>query len=216
MKKIQFIQLSIVLILSLAIIQPSSAQMRTQVHLGLNGTTLTGRADSDFSATAKFTGGVGLFFLLSERLFVQGEVNYVVKGASIDGEILFNDGFFKVRSSVQYFEFPLLFGVQFGDHSFRPRLFAGPYLASKITAKITRVSQSGGPSFSSTDDSIVDWDYGVAAGVAIHFPLSGEEFAVGLRGSVGLAEVTKATEDVENFNQSLHNRTGGIYAAVIF
>ena len=202
---------------SLLITPVSTAQMKTQIHLGLNQTTFSGESNSDFSAALKFSAGVGLGFAISGGVFIQPEVVYSVKGASVEGEDRFPEveGGVRARVTITYLEFPLLLGYQFGGVSMRPRIYAGPYLAYKLKARITFEAQAGGPMFTETDDSVVDWDSGIVLGAAMHFPFGDEEFAIGARASFGLAEVTQSTNG-EELEQSLSNRSAGIYAAILF
>lgn len=204
---------------SLLITPVSTAQMKTQIHLGLNQTTFSGESNSDFSAATRFSGGAGVAFTVSGGLFIQPEVVYTVQGASAKGSIsvvgVEADVPVLARFTITYLEFPLLLGYRFGGVSMRPRIYAGPYLAYKLKARITFEAQAGGPMFTETDDSVVDWDSGIILGAAIHFPFGDEEFAIGARASFGLAEVTQSTNG-EELEQSLSNRSAGIYAAILF
>jgi len=211
MNKRHFPSFSAVILFALLITHPSTAQKRTQVHLGLNRTTFSGESNSDFSAATRFSAGIGLGFAISGGFFVQPEVVYAVKGASAINE----DISVQARFTITYFEFPLLLGYQFAGESIRPRLYAGPYLGRKLKAELTFQSLEGGPTFSETDESVVEWDYGIVLGGAIHFSLIDEELAIGARASLGLAEVTQATEGVV-LDQSLSNQSVGIYAAILF
>ncbi len=199
--------------------EASTAQLRTTVHIGLYGTMFGGNSTSDFSPAARFSGGLGLTFEITDVLFIQPEIVYAVKGASVEADIQFEDGADPVpvsaRFSLSYFDFPVFLGYQFEGDSFRPRIFAGPYLGYKVNAKVSYQSQEGGPSFTETDDSVVTWDHGVAAGAALHFYFGDEEIAFGVRGSFGLTDVSESTEDQE-LTSSLRNRTFGLYAGIMF
>jgi Outer membrane protein beta-barrel domain len=193
--------------------------MQTQVHLGLNQTTFSGESNSDFSAASRFSAGVGIGFSFAGGFFVQPELVYAAKGASAEGLVSFpeieNDVPVLARFTITYLEFPLLLGYQFGGESIRPRIYAGPYFAYRLKAKVTFESKEGGPAFTETDDSVVTWDTGFVLGAALHFPFGEEEIAVGARGSIGLSEITQPTDGVE-LNQSLSNRSIGIYVAILF
>ena len=69
--------------------------------------------------------------------------------------------------------------------------------------------------FYATGDCVVGCDRGMILVAAMHFPFGDEEFAIGARASFGLAEVTQSTNG-EELEQSLSNRSAGIYAAILF
>ncbi len=219
MNRRHYIGLATALLFSLLTTYLSAAQMQTQILLGLNRTTLTGESDSDFSPATRFSASIGLGFALSGGFFIQPEVTYSVKGASVEGLVDFPETEEPVpvlaRSTITYFEFPLLLGYNFGGESIRPRIFAGPYLARKLNSKINYEASEGGPSFTDTDESVVNWDHGFILGAAVHFPLGEEEFAFGVRASIGLADLTEAIEG-EELNQSLSNQSIGLYGAILF
>lgn len=161
------------------------------LHVGVTATTFSGDSNTDFGYRASFGAGVSFGIPVTTNLLLQPEIRYAAKGGRSDsGTIEGYDGELRIKSTVAYLEIPVLLVYRFDrGRTMQPRIFAGPYVGRRLDATIEWEPVSGGPRQSDSDDSVVEYDYGVVGGAGLEFDVAGEAVLVGARTAIGLSDV---------------------------
>lgn len=171
---------------------------------GLNLANVSGD-DADFLGTSPsnsmgFTAGAFLVYNFNENLGIRPEVHYSQKGAK------WEEGGDKITAKLVYVDVPIL--VQFAiptEGGFKPILFAGPYVAFNMSAKVVYDIEG----FDMDDEDIKDdtksMDYGVlfGAGVVIN-----DMFEITARYGMGLTSVDDSEEDMDLKNKIIQFTAG--------
>lgn len=221
MNKIPFFKPAVVLLFLglFSTNQLAHAQMRGMIKAGINGSTLRGNSETDYSSIMRFSGGVGFSFGIGNGFRIQPEFLYVVKGAQaeralevagVDDKVLIDATF-----DLTYLEVPILLVYQFRSRGVRPQIFAGPTLAIKLDAQVKFRAVAGGPEFRETDDSVESRDIGLTIGAGIEMDVGSERISFGLRSSLGFSNARKTNPDSPD-NPPLYNTSLGLFAAIIF
>ena len=192
---------------------PLTAQsMEPGLLLSFNTTTFSGEANTDFDYRTSFGGGVSLAFTFPNGLAIQPELRYVVKGATSDSAIVNNSEVpLRVKSTISYLEIPVLLVYTFDLRGpVKPRIFAGPYFASKLEASIEWEPRGGGLRQRNADGSVESIDLGFVAGGAVEFNIAGERTVLGVRGMFGRSDVRGRPD------APLRNTGAEIFAALVF
>lgn len=169
----------------------SAQDMEPGLIIAFNTTTFSGDAATEFNFRTSFGGGVSLAFVFPNGLSIQPEIRYIVKGAKSDSAIVTGEDLpLRVKSTISYLEIPVLavYSFDFGA-SVKPRVFAGPYFASKLESSIEWQSTRGGLTQSETDQSVESIDLGFVLGGGLEFEVAGERVVLGARGTFGRSDV---------------------------
>lgn len=200
MKKFNLILLG--LILSAAV---ASAQ---NISLGLRGgLTLTKFQYEDKGVDTKnllgFNGGAFMTYSANRAIAFTLEMNYAGKGAKFDG------GPVKDPSTrLSYFEVPAYLNFFLGGEKLRPKLFAGGYYGSLLTAKTKRYTVSGSEKLVDIKDATNKSDFGALFGAGLHYRITGENWLIfDVRYNLGLANVSKV-KDVSQKNRGFSFNVG--------
>lgn len=200
-----------VLLLCLAALQPAFAQNLTaEIKLGVAGSTLTGETE-DFTTVASQTswgGGAAVGYDVGNGVVLKSELMYLIKGAEGTSQL---DGIpIRFELDIVYVEVPLLASYRIDrGQRWAPKVFGGPYLGYKGSARIRYQALTGGPQFDEEDQTVESWDYGLTAGVGVEYQLGSERLALELRGAQGLAN-TRMREP------ALHNRSLVLTLGIVF
>ena len=187
---------------------------------GLSSATLSvdedGGDESDTDRRNAFAGGAFLTFGLSPQLGLRTELLYAMKGAKLSGQ----DGSGDDESgSIQldYVEVPILLQFQPAvAGGVRPRLYAGPALAFKARCKLEvgsgefQVSSDCDALDGDEENLITGFDVGGMVGGELAFGSAGPTFAIGVRYTHGLANVSDVS------GTTLRNRALGVYGSIEF
>lgn len=190
---------SLALALSLFAARPVAAQYTGAIKVGGTVTNLSGDTNTPLDPRAGLAAGVSIGYDFGNGFLFQPEILYVRKGAytntfieSFDGEMITRIPV-RARFDLSYLEVPLLAVYRFEGRNLEPRLFAGPYLAYKLNARVDiRPLEGGGPSQSDQDDSAQDFDYGGIVGIGTDFFVSGERLSIEARAVFGQGNVREA------------------------
>jgi hypothetical protein len=181
----------------------------------VNGSTLRGQSESNFSPIARLSGGAGVIMDLGTHFQFQPGILYVVKGADVEGDPFRNDTIVDATFDLTYLEIPLLLAYQFRSSRFRPRIFAGPSIAIKLDSQIRFRAASGGPTQTQEDETVEDRDIGVVFGVGFETDIGSETLLVGLQSSIGFSNARKDNPERPD-NPPLYNTSIGLFAAIVF
>ncbi len=165
--------------------------MEPGLIIAFNTTTFSGDAATEFDYRTSFGGGVSLAFTFPNGFSIQPELRYIVKGAKSDSAIVTGQEVpLRVKSTISYLEIPVLAVYSFDvGASVKPRVFAGPYFASKLESSIEWQSTQGGLTQSEPDQSVESIDLGFVLGGGVEFEVAGERVVVGARGTFGRSDV---------------------------
>jgi len=208
---------SIILLLALLFTgQQATAQIQAIIKVGINGSSLRGNTESDFSPIVRFAGGAGISFELRNGFYLQPEVLYIVKGSRIEGRIPISDISPPdsvdaiATSDLTYLEIPILLVYKFRSAKLHPHLFVGPSFSFKMDAQLRTRAAEGGIEFTEEDDSVENRDIGIVFGAGIEFDVGTETVVIDLRSTIGLTNVQKT--DI----RAKYNTSVGLYAAIVF
>ena len=184
---------------SLLTVRPVAAQYIGAIKIGGTVTNFSGETNTSTDPRAGLTAGVGLGYDFGNGFLFQPEILYVRKGAyantfveSISNDMIVQTPV-RARFDLTYLEVPLLAVYRFEGRRLEPRLFAGPYGAYKLNARVTfRPLDSDGPSQSDEDDSAESFDYGGIVGAGADFFLSGQRLSIDARAVFGQGNVRQA------------------------
>jgi hypothetical protein len=199
------------LLLCLVLVRPGAAQdLMAEIKLGVAGSTLIGETE-DFTTVESQTswgGGAALGYDAGNGFILKSELMYLIKGAEGTSQI---DGIpIHFELDIVYVEVPLLVAYRIDrGHRWSPKVFAGPYLGYKGSARIRYQALTGGPTFDEEDQTVESWDYGLTAGAGLEYLLGSERLSLELRGAQGLANARMR-------EPALHNRSFVLALGIVF
>lgn len=171
---------------------------------GVNFSKLRGDVDEvDFKTGTGFSGGFLVRMPVSDTFAVEPEILYTSRSSDLDlGVEELNVGF-----KADYIEIPVLLAFRFGSgDGFRPKIFFGPSVAFRLSAKAK--ASAGG---SSADEDIKDLTNGTDFGLVGGFGGDIGSFSVDLRYTYGLTQFADESDAAD-----LKWSQFGIYAGFIF
>ena len=193
MKK-YFIPLAVLMVILFSI--PLMGQTWIGATGGFNLTNLAGvstEEGEDLKTRTCFSAGGVLSIVLSEMFAVQFEPAYVQKGNKVEFD---GEEFGTIK--VDYFEFPILLKVSFGEFNvFRPYILAGPYIGSLLSSELDPKEGDSEDLKDETKDS----DAGLNFGAGLSIPLGSSELFVEALYGLGLTNISE-----EEDGDSIKNR----------
>ena len=190
-------RLFIVAVMILALTASASAQSTNTLGLkaGLNMFKWYGDDVEGIDYLTSFAFGAYFNHGFSEVLSIQPELYYSTKGLS-ESEIL------TIELKESYLEIPVLLKVNFAmeGKNWSPNLFAGPYIAFLMSAKLEDID---------VKDELAGTDFGLVVGGGFDFGLSegAQTLSLDVRYSMGFTKVDEAVE-AEVFNKGFQFLVG--------
>ncbi len=190
-------RLFIVAVMILALTASASAQSTNTLGLkaGLNMFKWYGDDVEGIDYLTSFAFGAYFNHGFSEVLSIQPELYYSTKGLS-ESEIL------TIELKESYLEIPVLLKVNFAmeGKNWSPNLFAGPYIAFLMSAKLEDID---------VKDELAGTDFGLVVGGGFDFGLSegAQTLSLDVRYSMGFTKVDEAGE-AEVFNNGFQFLVG--------
>ncbi|NNF04330.1 MAG: PorT family protein [Rhodothermales bacterium] len=203
------------LVAALAGVRTADAQWQASLRMGVTGSTLTGDTDSDFSAVTRLSGGAALSYVYASGFAIEPGLNYVVKGANVDGEIQGLPGAggavpVEATFELAYLEVPVFLSYVFERRgSIHPKIFGGPIVAFNLDSQVTYRAKAGGPEFSDSDDSVENRDLAFGAGLGVEWEIGGERLLLGVQSTFGLSNARTA-------EPPLYNRSLSFFTGIVF
>lgn len=152
-----------------------------------------------FESKMGFCAGGFITFKVANIVAIQPEVLYTQKGNKWEEE--FNGETWKVTFNLNYLEIPVLLKVIMPIQGMiKPHLFAGPYFAYNLTAKV-KEEYNGQSDEEDIDEYFKDTDFGTVFGGGIDFGLPVGKIVFDARYSLGLTSIDEpddGTADVKN------------------
>ncbi len=164
---------------------------------GLNVANVT-----DLNAEARFgiSAGVVGKLPLTDKIFIQPELNYDQQGAVEKGSFLGED--FQVRYKLNYINLPVMFKYYVEGGFF---LQAGPQLGYLIKNDMNIEGESSGISFDLDDTKKFDFSLGLGAGYQYG------NYFVDARYKFGLVNVYEIDNSEDNFQNRVFQLSFGVY-----
>ncbi len=163
---------------------------------GLNFSNFGGDDAGTWDSRSGFSFGGFLNSSFSEMFYIQPELLYTTKGASTTSTFETGD---RVTRSLKfsYFEIPILgkLVIPLKNSSFQPMVYAGPYMAFKLSSKL-HIEGDDLETESSYDDARTT-DFGLVFGGGVGFPVRENILGVEIRYNLGL---TSFDDSDDNFN----------------
>jgi hypothetical protein len=190
-------RLFIVAVMILALTASASAQSTNTLGLkaGLNMFKWYGDDVENVDYLTSFAFGAYFNHGFSEVLSIQPELYYSVKGLS-ESEII------TIELKESYLEIPVLLKVNFAmeGKNWSPNLFAGPYLAFLMSAKLEDID---------VKDELAGTDFGLVVGGGFDFGLSegAQTLSLDVRYSMGFTKMDEEGE-AEVFNNGFQFLVG--------
>ncbi len=160
--------LGFILIIALALSGLVSGEEERPVRFGVkSGVSIAGLAGGDASgweSVVGFTGGLYLRWKLSERLILQPELLYTMKGASYTED--FGGDELEITLRIDYLEIPVAAKYVIPlSASFDLHLFAGPFLGFKVRGR--QEAEYRGSSTKEKIDGLNGADFGMIVGASL-------------------------------------------------
>jgi hypothetical protein len=138
---------------------------------------------------------------LNKVLSFEPELYFTQKGAQHSEDI--PGGMVTSSINLSYFEIPFLFKIAIPlgeDFIVRPRIFGGPTVAYKLSAKfMNRYEDLGGSSDQTSDlADIKKWETGIVLGVGAEFDVKGGVFSADVRYSWSLGSISTDPPEKKN------------------
>jgi len=159
------------------------------IKAGINVSDLTNLENQYIEMGKKSGLAVGLFyrFDLTDSFSLQPEMLYTRKGVGDSGVTQGNE--WSLDFNIDYLEFPLLVKYRFTTSGrLEPNLFAGPYMAIKLSAQ-TKVTLNE-ESVSEDVEDISSTDFGIIIGAGLDFELWTGHLVLDARYGLGLVDVS--------------------------
>ena len=181
-------------------IEPALAQ--TPIDIGIRGGVNLSDLDIENESTDALTGFVGggfATFHLGQIFFLQPEVLYSQKGATMHGLVSSRPTDIDVR--LDYLEVPLLFGTEFflRDFPITPRLYAGPTINFELSCDLEATIEGADVSVECSDDesgvSTKSPDFGVIFGGAAGLGIQRFKLWLDVRYQLGLTNIDDFSDD---------------------
>jgi hypothetical protein len=214
--KMKIFSLSLIAILSTAVVDAQKARVQVGVNLANVSVTDNGRVDDANMLTSFHVGIVGDFPIGSILAFQPG-ILYTGKGSKVQSGDPNSSSYFKQTTNPFYFEVPanLVFKFPFGSDS---HFFAGagPYLGIGVSGKATTEGKAfniafhneKSIAFSNDDPTTFNQEEGTGLGVMKRFDygvngtagISGKSLVLGVNYGLGLAKLQSGTTNNEDNN----------------
>lgn len=180
--------------------------MKIGLKSGMNvaGTRISGDSsisEENWTGLSRSSFGVFLRLDISQRLTLQPEISYVMKG--IKRIQLVPTGYMQFTSVTHmwrfhYIELPILLRFKFAPkRNFYPVAFTGPYLAYLITSKWKHEFSLGGPitDIWNETDRLKRFDYGIVFGAGAELKQKVVTIMFEVRYALGLPNVASDTNE---------------------
>ena len=169
--------------------------------LGLNLSKIDGLTSIDWGLRPALTIGGFFNFALNKVLSLEPEIYFTQKGTQHSEDIA--AGVLTSSINLSYIEIPFLLklSIPLGeDFLVRPRIFGGPTVAYKLSAKFINRFESYGGSEDETADlgDIKRWETGMIVGVGADFDVKGGVFTADVRYGWSLATISTDPPDKRN------------------
>ena len=209
MKRVVLILTILALMLSFSNV--SIAQITEKgIKVGLNLANASGDDVEDTKNKMGFAVGGYILYPLNETITMRVEAMYSQKGAKMEGEMpvvetlpyfpyyTYEMKDYTATMSVDYIEIPVLFLYEIqSSGTMKPFVFAGPYLALKMSAK-TKVEVEGEDSETEDMKDVKGMDYGIILGAGAKVT---DKISVDVRYSMGLTSVDDSDADADIKNK---------------
>jgi hypothetical protein len=178
----------------LAYTDPASAQIQFGAKAGISFTNFLGDSDPEFEQKTNFSGGFSFRHEMNRNASFQPELLYVVKGSKTQTEIDGIDA--NLSFSITYLEVPALFRYSLNPRSgVSPVIAAGPVASWNIDSRVRFSAVGSDVEFTESDDSIKQFDFGVAAEVGADFRWDLRTISVGVRYTYGVSNLVDNPDD---------------------
>lgn len=179
----------ILIIVSILFLAFYSAQAQTNQLGFIGGINIANLEEesSDFSSLTVFGFGGVAEFGLGEKMGLCFEPMYLQKGASEEMSGI------TAEMQLAYIEIPVLFKFYLGSGDTKPYLMAGPTIGFSLSADM-EMSYGGMSASVDVSDMMETFDYGLAFGGGVSFPVGNNSIFVEARYSLGLADIAKEGE----------------------
>jgi len=198
----------VVLLIAAFAISAFAAEIHYGVTGGLNLSNFTGEDADDFAMKLGFNVGAMLDIELFSVLSFQPELLYTMKGANADT----GDG----SLALNYLEIPILLKVTpVSNDKMDISVFAGPFVAMKLSEKIT---DSDGDELDLDEDRYTSMDMGLNFGAGVTMPFAGET-KLGLQAGyeMGVTNVLDIDDWDDSWGPEPEAKTTNIFlSAIIF
>ena len=176
------------------LMRPLSAQIQFGAKAGVAFANFLGDSDPEFEQKTNFTGGFTFRYEMNRNASFQPELLYAVKGSktrtSIDGVEA------DVSFTITYIEVPVLFRYSVNPRAnFSPVVAAGPVASWNIDSRVRFSAVGSDTEFTESDDSIKEFDFGVAAEVGGDISWDLRTISVGLRYTYGVSNLIDDPDD---------------------
>jgi hypothetical protein len=168
--------------------------MTAGIKAGISMANATGSdataSDADKKMKIGLAGGAFIGFEIAPQFVLQPELLFVQKGVKYEEK----GGPGKATDKLDYLQIPVLF--KFNPHTagkIQPTIFAGPYLALKMSAK-TKIEGSADPAEDGEfdiKDGLKSTDFGFSFGAGIGAKMTKGELFIDARYDLGLSKVYK-------------------------
>jgi opacity protein-like surface antigen len=173
------------------------------------------RTDVTFDPRVGLAGGGALGYDFGTGFAILPELLYVRKGAYFDtllGEIPT-----RIRSDLAYLEVPVLAQYRFETNGYvHPKVFAGPMVAFLLDSRIEIRALGSDLTQNESDDSIESRDFGAVVGAGVEVEVGDQRLSFDARASLGMADITRPSDDPGLSNPSLHNRGIEFFIGIVF
>lgn len=156
---------------------------------GFQQSVLWDDPDSEFTTTNRFAFGIIFQHALSDRWAFQPELLYSKKGADlVDPDVFADLNYF--RFNLDYLEIPLMLVFHGSpDRKIDPVIEIGAVPAVKLSSNVDSGTVEGGFTRKDKDDSVGNYDLGLAAGVGFEFPVGAQRLILSARYTLGVANI---------------------------
>lgn len=171
------------------------------LKLGLSFANLHGAdVDPHLVSQVGIAGGGFITFRLSRILSLQPEILFTPKNSKLDYET--DNGYGIYQYNFSYLDIPLLLkaSIPLREAAIRPNLYAGPFLAVKISSKIKYKIVNSGVEENGQEDleDIRGTDMGLVFGAGVTVAAKSGKVSLDIRYSLSLAGVSTAGDDVRH------------------
>ncbi len=202
MKHLKIIGLSIVTLI-ISYNASIAQEARSGIKGGLNLSTLYIENVEDENVRAGFHAGIYTQLMLTESFAIQPELNFSMKGskAKYDNFIFQGENNF----NLSYIDIPVLATFKLGSDA---DIHVGPYFGYLVGVSTSSEGDFGNAYQELDRDDYQNWDYGLAAGLALNFhPMS-----VGVRYNYGLNKIADSP-NAEGQIGDAKNAVGQVFVA---
>lgn len=183
--------------------QSMAQEARGGIKGGLNLSTLYIDDVEDENVRAGFHVGIFSQLMVTESFAIQPELNFSTKGSKAEYDNFVFQG--ENKFNLSYIDIPVLATFKLGNDA---DIHFGPYFGYLVGVS-TSSEGDFGDSYQELDrDDYQNWDYGLAAGLALNFhPMS-----VGVRYNYGLNKIADSPNAEDQIGDA-KNAVGQIYVA---